>query len=68
MAAVYLFHIVKDHSFINGNKRAGAVSALIFPAFNGYDLTVTQDKLASFVITVAKGDFDKADITIFFRK
>jgi death-on-curing protein len=68
MAAAYLFHIVKNRPFIDGNKRVGAVSTLIFLAFNGYDLTVSQDKFASFVIGVAKSDINKAEIALFFRK
>lgn len=68
MAAAYLFHIVKNHPFIDGNKSVGAVSTLIFLAFNGYDLTVSQDKFASFVIGVAKSDINKAKIALIFRK
>ena len=30
MAAAYLFHIVRDHPFIDGNKRTGAVAAVVF--------------------------------------
>lgn len=34
MAAAYLFHIVQNHPFIDGNKRSGAVAALLFPELN----------------------------------
>jgi death-on-curing protein len=30
MAAAYLYHVVKNHPFIDGNKRTGAVCALAF--------------------------------------
>ena len=30
MAAAYLYHIIKNHPFLDGNKRTGIVSALIF--------------------------------------
>ncbi len=30
MAAAYLFHIVSDHPFLDGNKRVGVVAALVF--------------------------------------
>ncbi|NLD92909.1 MAG: type II toxin-antitoxin system death-on-curing family toxin [Fibrobacter sp.] len=68
MAAAYLFHIVKNHPFIDGNKRVGAVAALVFLALNGYDFTAPQEKFADFVISVAKGDLDKADVALFIRK
>jgi death-on-curing protein len=68
MAAAYLFHIVKNHPFIDGNKRAGAVAALVFLALNGYDFTAPQEKFADFVLSVAKSELDKADIVVFIRK
>ena len=30
MAAAYLYHLVKNHPFVDGNKRAGALSLLFF--------------------------------------
>jgi death-on-curing protein len=30
MAAAYLFHLVKNHPFLDGNKRVGAMAALVF--------------------------------------
>ncbi len=68
MAAAYLFHLVKNHPFIDGNKRVGAVAALVFLALNGYDFTAPQEKFADYVISVAKGDLDKADVVVFIRK
>src|SRR5436305_14520652 len=35
MAAAYLFHIASNHPFLDGNKRAAAMSALIFLDVNG---------------------------------
>lgn len=68
MAAAYLFHIVKNHPFIDGNKRVGAVASLVFLSLNGYDFTASQDKFAEFVLAVAKGDLDKTDVAVFVRK
>ena len=68
MAAAYLFHIVKNHPFIDGNKRVGAVASLVFLALNGYDFTASQDDFAAFVLAVAKGELDKAEVTDFIRK
>ena len=30
MAAAYLFHIVNNHPFVDGNKRTGTLAALVF--------------------------------------
>jgi len=34
MAAAYLFHIVNNHLFVDGNKRTGTVAALVFLDWN----------------------------------
>lgn len=38
MAAAYLFHIVMNHPFVDGNKRTGTVAALVFLEWNGMEL------------------------------
>ena len=38
MAAAYLYHIVKNHPFVDGNKRAGAMAALVFLDLNGHPI------------------------------
>lgn len=68
MAAAYFFHIVKNHPFIDGNKRVGAVTSLIFLLLNGYEFTAPQVTFADFVIAVASGNLDKADVAVFLRK
>ncbi len=67
-AAAYLYLIVKNHPFIDRNKRVGAVAALVFLALNGYDFTASQEKFADFVLSVTKGELDKADVAVFIRK
>jgi death-on-curing protein len=38
MAAAYLFHIVSNHPFVDGNKRAGVLAALVFLDVNGISI------------------------------
>ena len=68
MAAAYLFHIVRNHPFIDGNKRTGAVAALVFLLLNGYALNVPEDALAETVLAVAAGRIPKSDVASFFRQ
>lgn len=35
MAAAYLFHLVQNHAFSDGNKRTGAEACLVFLYLNG---------------------------------
>lgn len=68
MAAAYLFHIVKNHPFMDGNKRAGAVAALVFLDLNGYDFNAPEDVFAEMVLAVARGEMDKARVAVFIRE
>jgi death-on-curing protein len=36
MASAYLFSLVNNHLFIDGNKRVGATAAGVFLKINGY--------------------------------
>ena len=67
MAASYLFHLVKNHPFMDGNKRVGAVAALVFLALNGFEFHASEDDLAEMVLAVARGEMDKAQVAVFIR-
>jgi death-on-curing protein len=67
MAAAYLFHLVKNHPFVDGNKRVGAVAAFVFLALNGFDFDAPEDDFAEMVLSIACGIFDKADVAVFIR-
>jgi death-on-curing protein len=68
MAAAYLFHIIQNHPFVDGNKRTGAVAALVFLALNDVVIDLEEDVFERVVWAVAKGEADKAAVTEFFRK
>jgi death-on-curing protein len=67
MAAAYLFHITANHPFIDGNKRVGAVAAIVFSRLNGSDLNATSAELESLVMGVAQSRVGKAEIERFIR-
>jgi death-on-curing protein len=67
MASAYLFHLVKNHPFVDGNKRVGAVAALVFLGLNGYEFFASENDFADMVLKLAQGDLGKADAAIFFR-
>ena len=68
MAAAYLFHVAKNHGFVDGNKRTAAAAALTFLELNGVDTDDIDDaEMESLTIAVADGSSDKAAVTAFFR-
>jgi death-on-curing protein len=68
MAAAYLYHIVQNHPFIDGNKRTGAASALIFLDINGIEIRADEDGLVDMALRVASGQAGKNDIAQFLRR
>jgi death-on-curing protein len=67
MAAAYLFHIVQNHPFLDGNKRAGAVAALVFLDFNGIEIDALKGSIYELTMSVATGQSGKMQIAEFFR-
>ena len=67
MAAAYLFHIVQNHPFVDGNKRTGAVSALVFLYMNDVDFAADERGFEARVWEVAAGQATKGDVAAFFR-
>jgi len=59
MAAAYLFHIVSNHPFVDGNKRAGLLAAIVFLDINGISLEHPSDALYELTMGVAEGRIKK---------
>ncbi|MBK7862494.1 MAG: type II toxin-antitoxin system death-on-curing family toxin [Archangiaceae bacterium] len=59
MAAAYLFHIVSNHPFLDGNKRVGLLAALVFLDLNGVSLLDATDRFYDLTIAVASGSLEK---------
>ncbi len=68
MASAYLFHIVRNHPFLDGNKRTGAAAALVFLEMNGVGVRPSSEALVRTVVAVAEGKLGKSGVAEFFRK
>ena len=68
MAAAYLYHIVQNHPFIDGNKRTGTMAAFVFLKLNGLTLGADESVFEPLVLKAAQGQMDKPAIAEFFRK
>ena len=67
MATAYTAGIVRNHPFVDGNKRTGFVVGILFLELNGYRFTATQENAAQAVIELAAGTLDEAGYTSFLR-
>jgi death-on-curing protein len=62
MAAAYLFHIVSNHPFVDGNKRVGLLAAQVFLAVNGVPVEHDSEAFYALTMRVAEGRIDKAAV------
>jgi death-on-curing protein len=67
MAAAYLFHLVKNHPFVDGNKRIGLEAALVFLEINDLAVHATDEALVELTLSVARGEAGKPQVAEFFR-
>ena len=68
IAAVYGFHMAQAQAFVDGNKRTGAASAIIFLEANGYP--IEGDSMLNYngLVGIAKGEMDRTDWAEIFRE
>ncbi|MBX3497770.1 MAG: type II toxin-antitoxin system death-on-curing family toxin [Parvibaculum sp.] len=67
MAAAYLFHIVLNHPFVDGNKRTGTAAALVFLDLNEIEMEIDDGALVDLVLAVAQGQIAKPEVAAFLR-
>jgi len=68
MAGAYLFHLVMNHPFVDGNKRTGALAAFVFLDMNSAEFSASEAEYQEFVLGVANGRIDKSGAIDFFQQ
>lgn len=67
LASAYTAGIVRNHPFVDGNKRTGFVAGILFLEVNGYVFTATQAEAAQAVLELAAGTVDETGFAAFLR-
>jgi death-on-curing protein len=67
MAGAYLFHLCKNHPFVDGNKRTALAAAEVFLLLNNLKLKAGNVALERLTLGVADGSTSKAAVLTFFR-
>ncbi|MBC8167874.1 MAG: type II toxin-antitoxin system death-on-curing family toxin [Bryobacteraceae bacterium] len=67
MVSAYTAGIVRNHPFVDGNKRTGFVVGILFLELNGYQFTASEEDAAQAVLGLAGGVLDEAGYTGFLR-
>jgi death-on-curing protein len=68
-AAIYLFHLIKNHPFNDGNKRTAFQTVCVFYELNGCKVSEEDAKsMEHLCVAVAAGAIDKNDLLSIYRK
>jgi death-on-curing protein len=67
MAALYTAGIVRNHPFVDGNKRAGFVVGVLCLELNGFRFTANEEDATQAVMGLAAGTLDEAAYTAWLR-
>ena len=68
MAAAYVSGIVRNHPLVDGNKRTGFVTGVLFLELNGLSLTASEEDATQAVLGLAAGSIDEAGFTGWLRQ
>jgi death-on-curing protein len=68
MAAAYLFHIIQNHPFVDGNKRTGLLASLVFLDLNGLSVVHESETLYALTLGVAEGRVEKREVAATLRR
>lgn len=67
LATAYTVGIVRNHPFIDGNKRTAFVVGILFLELNGYRFSANETDAAQAVFALAAGTLDEAGYAAFLR-
>lgn len=66
-AAAFSHSLVLNHPFVDGNKRTDVLAMLVFASLNGFQLHWDQKEALDFVLCLASGEVELADVIQFLR-
>jgi death-on-curing protein len=67
LAVGYGFGLVKNHPFVDGNKRVGFIVAVVFLELNGYRFQATEAEAAVRTLALAAGEMSEADFAAWLK-
>jgi death on curing protein len=67
LAAAYGYGLIKNHAFVDGNKRVAFLAVGLFLSLNGYALTASQVDATTTVLKLAGSDMSETDFAAWTR-
>jgi death-on-curing protein len=68
LAAAYAWAIVRNHPFVDGNKRVALVACRVFLRLNGYDLFASAKEKYGIFMDIASGKVSEEQLTDWIRR
>ena len=62
-----MYHLAKNHAFIDGNKRVALATTITFLKMNGYRLCLPKQEVETLVLEVVAGELDKQELATIFE-
>lgn len=57
-AAAMMHSLIRNHPFVDGNKRTGVLSVIVFYNLNGHSVEADQEDVIALALDVAEGQID----------
>jgi death-on-curing protein len=57
-AAAMMHSLIRNHAFIDGNKRTGVLATILFYNLNGYTIETIQEDLIALALDIVEGQID----------
>jgi death-on-curing protein len=67
VAAAYIAGIVRNHPFIDGNKRTGFLLGVLFLELNGLRFTASEESAARVILSLAAGSLAEPSLAAWLR-
>ena len=67
LAAAYAFGIVRNHPFVDGNKRVAFLAAALFLAEHDREVTASDQAVVTAVLSLAEGSMDESSFALWLR-
>lgn len=68
MAALYTAGIIRNHPFVDGNKRTGFVIGILFLELHGFDFKASEADTTQAIMALAAGTLDEAGYAAWMRE
>lgn len=68
LAAIYAHGIVRNHPFIDGNKRSGLLAAALFLEANGVRFSAAEEAAVVQMLALASGEITAEDFALWLKQ